>query len=190
MSLKIINISKEFNGKTVLNNFSAVIEPKGMTAFFGGSGCGKTTLLKIIMGLITPDSGLVEGIDGLKLAAVFQEDRLLEWATAADNVMFVMKKKDKKKALELLELMLIDEAAAKRASELSGGMKRRLALARALAVTSDLLILDEPFSGLDDKTKAHVMNIIKRYGQKQTVIFVSHDINELQFFNCKIYDMN
>ena len=188
--IEIKNVSKAYNGINVLDNYNAVIDDNGVTCFRGPSGCGKTTLLNIILGLINPDSGEIKGIEGLKVSCVFQEDRLLEWGSALNNVMFVLKHGEEekaKKALLLADLSL--DIHDKQVTELSGGMRRRVAIARALAVEFDILIMDEPFKGLDAPRKNQVMEHIKHYSKDKAVIIVTHDQLEIEAIADKVYNM-
>ncbi len=189
MSVFLNNVTKSYDNTFALKNFSAEIKGTGVTAFFGQSGSGKTTILKMLLGLTSPDSGTVEGLAGKKVSAVFQEDRLLEWATALENVLLVMKKRNKDKAFSLLKQVFLSGSENKKVSELSGGMKRRVAIARALAVESQLLILDEPFSGLDDELKLNIMKLIKACSKRQAVVLVSHDIDEIKYFDSVVYNV-
>ncbi len=189
MDIKLNNICKSYKENTVLNNFSATIKQSGVTAFCGTSGCGKTTLLNILMGIEKMDRGNIEGLSNKKISVVFQEDRLLEWDTVLNNILFVMKKRDAEFAKHVLSSVLLSDCANLKANELSGGMKRRVAIARALAVCGNLLVLDEPFSGIDDKTKIHIMNLIKNYSENNAVAFVSHDFGEIKYLNATVYNM-
>lgn len=168
----IRNISKSYDEKKVLDNLSFEIPDKGIFGIFGASGHGKTTLLRLICGLETPDSGEILGTTELKISVVFQEDRLLPSLTALENVALVS---DKATASGLLERVGLAESADKYPSELSGGMSRRTAIARALAYGGDMLILDEPFKGLETELKEDIGKLICEYAQTKPVIIVTHD---------------
>ena len=181
------NLSKSFGQKRVLDSFSYTFPIGQTTVIVGASGCGKTTLLRIIAGFEAPDSGSVLGVDRGDIAFLFQEDRLLPWLTALKNVESVIKRKEKKRlAREILTaLNLGDEKdLSSYPSELSGGMARRVAIARTLAylVASEckVLILDEALRGLDKDNIDNTVQVIKRYSEKKTVISVTHNLSALE----------
>jgi len=146
ISFQSVNLS--YTDKQVLNNFSLELPKEGITCLHGPSGCGKTSLLRLIAGLTAPDSGSITGLPR-KPALLFQEDRLLPHFSARENIAAVLPKDRAGEADEWLEKVgLINDAHLHPAS-LSGGMRRRIALARALAYSGDFLLLDEPFTGLD-----------------------------------------
>lgn len=179
--LEAKNISKLFDGKKVLDDFTHSFRKGTVTAIMGTSGCGKTTLLNILMGLVKPDSGKVVPDKGYRKAAVFQENRLCENLSASANIRLVTGKRisDKEIQQALCEVRL-NGCADKPAKELSGGMKRRVALLRALLSEYDVLFLDEPFKGLDSETKTAVMEYTKRCIKDRTVILVTHDADECE----------
>ena len=170
--ITVKNISKSFDSKKVLDNISTVIPDSGIFAVSGVSGSGKTTFRRILAGLETPDSGTIEGLDGKKISVMFQKDRLLPWHSALDNVAVVC---DKEKAKEWLKKVELSAAAGKKPSELSGGMCRRVALARALAFEGDILFLDEPFKGLDIELRDRMAELIKEFAKTKPVILITHD---------------
>ena len=178
--LELINICKNFGENKVLENVSMAIN-EGITCIMGPSGRGKTTLAYIIAGLVKADSGEVKGLK--KISLMFQEDRLLEWETAVSNVLFVTKsaRDNIERAKELLTQAGLAESLYKKASELSGGMKRRVCLCRALIAEYDLLILDEPFKGLDSGIKPSIMTMLKEHTAGKTVICITHDPVEAEF---------
>lgn len=179
MSIELKNIFKSFGEppKQVLSNVSLVF-PEGITCIMGQSGIGKTTLANIIAGLVPPDSGEVIGLKGKKISIVFQDDRLLEWESALSNVLFV--KNDPQHARELLTQAGLADSINKKASELSGGMKRRVCLCRALIAEHNLLILDEPFKGLDGELKPSIMQMAKDHAAG-IIICITHDPAEAEF---------
>ena len=171
--VKLDNVSKAFGGKAVLSGFSYEFESGRRYAVTGASGVGKTTLLRLICGLLRPDAGRVEVAEGARVRAVFQEDRLLPWRTVIENVK--LEDGDAEYARELLsELGLAEEADAFPAA-LSGGMSRRVAIARALCAKPDVLLLDEPFNGLDPDMKARAAALIFDKMRGKTVVTVAHD---------------
>jgi NitT/TauT family transport system ATP-binding protein len=179
MDIVVSNLSKNYGAICVLDCFSASFCEHGITCVMGPSGCGKTTLLHILMGLLTPDSGTVRGVP-VRKSAVFQEDRLCESFGAVANIHLVCDRSvENKRMIEHLEEIGLKDSLGQPASELSGGQKRRVALARAVLATSDVLFLDEPFKGLDDQTKATVIQYLKRHTQGKTLIAVTHDMDEV-----------
>ena len=190
MSDIIINeIYKSFGEKKVLDGFSLVIRENRFTALMGKSGCGKTTLINIIMGLIKPDSGFVTGVPA-KISAVFQEDRLCDDFNAVSNIYLVTGRKFPKDIIEkCLNDLGLEGSLRKPVRELSGGMRRRVAIARALLGDYDLLILDEPFKELDTGTKESVMSYIKQSAAGKTVLLVTHNKAEADFFSADIAEM-
>ena len=172
----IEHLSKKYGEKKVLEDLNLVLEAGKTYTMAGPSGCGKTTFLRILMGLEKADSGTITGVPG-KISAGFQENRLSESFSALDNVMLVMNSENKKEtAAELLHALGLTDNLTKPVKTFSGGMKRRVALARALAADYDLLILDEPFTGLDAQNRELAIKVIEEYTKNKTVLLVSHDI--------------
>lgn len=184
MSIVLENICKSFDGKTVLNNISFTFPKKGICNIKGASGSGKTTLLRIIMGLLKPDSGNVWD-DGQVFSPVFPENRLLGSLSVFGNVEAVCG--DGQKAKAILETVGLGDYFDNKPVELSTGMCRRTALARALAFEGDVLVLDEPLGGIDREMCVKLMEIILEYSEKRLVILVDHK-QELvrKFADCEI----
>lgn len=180
--LKAMDIHKAFGENIVLNGFSHEF-PKGkVTAVLGRSGCGKSTLLNILMGLQKPDSGEIIQPESCCISAVFQENRLCENLTASANIRLVTGKRySKSQIASELAAVGLDGCENKPVRTLSGGMKRRTALLRALLAEYDVLYLDEPFKGLDSDTKRIVLDYCKEKISGKTVIFVTHDEDECGF---------
>lgn len=182
MNITITDLCKSYGEKQVLQNFNATIEAGKTTALMGASGIGKTTLANILLALEQPDSGTITGLPQHK-SAVFQEDRLSENYSALTNVQAVCKNKaDKEKAKNILCRLGLEKDLKTQVRSLSGGMKRRVALARALCAEYDFLVLDEPFKGLDEQTKEATMQTVKEMTQGKTVLLITHDKDEAQFF--------
>ena len=184
--IEIININKSFGTPptVVLQNINLIL-PVGITHLMGASGIGKTTLTNLLMGFISPDSGTIKGLKGKKIAAVFQEDRLLEEETVLTNLLFVTPnvKKYTQKAIDLLTQAGLFDSLNKKAAELSGGMKRRVALCRALISNYDVLILDEPFKGLDEEIKPQIIKMVQQHAlqaQNKIVLNITHDPAEAE----------
>lgn len=157
MNIRISSLTKKFGKQTVFDNFCADIPLNKTTLITGSSGCGKTTLLRIISGLDEKYTGDVSGVPN-KISYLFQEDRLLPWFTLKQNVEFVLKDifekaEYEKIATNMIKAVKLSGHENKYPSKLSGGMKRRTALARTFCYPCDLLIMDEPFKGLDSALK-------------------------------------
>lgn len=178
MELCVRNLSKSYDGRPVLDGLSFTA-PVGLTRIVGDSGIGKTTLLRILLGLERADSGTSAPKD-LRWAAVFQEDRLLEHLDAAGNLRFVLGAVyDEQEATRLLEELGIGDVGEKKVRDYSGGMKRRLALARALLAPCDALALDEPFTGLDAGNRDIALSCILRAAEKKIVLLAAHEALDL-----------
>ena len=177
--LTIRGICKSFEGRSVLKNVSFDFPEAAVTALRGPSGCGKTTLVNIILGLLAPDEGEVLLPVSARTAAVFQEDRLIEHFSAARNVRLTAPSSvpDEQIHSALSELGLAQEGE-KRVSEFSGGMRRRVAVIRAALFQPQLLLLDEPFKGLDEEMRARTASFLRRNCAQATTILVTHDETE------------
>ncbi len=165
------NVTKEYHGDAVLKDFSAEYVADKVYLLNSPSGSGKTTLLRLVAGLEQPDEGFVER-GGARIAFLFQEDRLCEEYSALKNVEMVTGKQAQ--AREWLEQLLEQEDLEKPCRELSGGMKRRVALARALAAEADILLLDEPYTGLDEVNREKVRKCISENTVGRIVLLASH----------------
>ena len=184
-AILITILSKSYGETVVFRNFSARLPLGETTVITGVSGGGKTTLLRLILGLETPDGGEIAGVPARR-AAVFQEDRLCPQLTALENVLLAAGRKKEREARDILARLGLGESLAVPAAELSGGMRRRCALARALCAESDLLVLDEPFKGLDEATRARVIDETKRLCRGKTVLMVTHEAAEAERMGAKI----
>ena len=179
--ITIENICKQYGDQRVLVDFSLTLQDGEKIAIMGESGRGKTTLLRIIAGLETVDSGVIGGFSKEDIAYVFQEPRLFDSLSVIKNLTIVSKKSRRdaeKHAEELLRSVGLEKAAFKYPNELSGGMKQRLALARAFMVDRPILLLDEPFSALDKDTREAMIAFVKERAQNKTVILVTHNSND------------
>ena len=177
--LKITDLTFSFDKKTILKNFSMELKKGEILAVMGPSGCGKTTLLSLVAGLLKPQSGEIHN-SFEKTAYVFQEPRLFPWLTVKENLLVVMNEKDTnalKTVMECLSLVGLDDALDKYPNELSGGMKSRVSLARALAFGGDLFLLDEPFSALDEELRLTLSIKIKDHlhAREASAILVTHN---------------
>jgi len=183
--LKLKDISHRYGETAVLSGVSLELLPGERVALMGPSGCGKTTLLRIAMGLLQPSEGRVENTFQ-KTAVVFQEPRLLPWQTALENVNLVLgdKRETLPRALEQLRLLGMEKGADMYPGELSGGMQQRTALARAMVLDADLLILDEPFKAMDEKLRWSVIDQVAQ--THAAILLVTHDEAEADALGCKI----
>ena len=185
--LELNNISVRFDGKSVLSGCSLSLGDGERLALMGPSGCGKTTLLRVALSLQPPDTGSVSGDPG-RTAAVFQEPRLLPWRTAAENVNVVLSDTPETmpEALSMLERVELSDAVEKYPAELSGGMQQRVSIARALAFRPDLLVLDEPFRGLDDELRGRMVSLLNTSLQSASLLLVTHSEEEAKTLGCRV----
>lgn len=174
----IRTLTKSFGNKVVLKNLNMKLQGGKINCIMAQSGAGKTTLLRIMMGLERADSGTIEGIDGKKQSVVFQEERLCENMTSIENICFVNSKLTINKVRGELEKVGLIDCVNQPVSELSGGMRRRVSILRALLAEYDVLFLDEPFQGLDSERKEQVIQYVKEKTAGKTIVFVTHDIWE------------
>jgi len=188
----------------VLDEVDIDVDAGAFVSLIGPSGCGKTTLMNVVAGLVDPNEGTMRrdgrtvSPDNLSLGYVFQDDRLLEWRTVAQNVRFALKARDvpteerEGRIEHYLDMVGLAPEADNYPSRLSGGMRQRVAIARALAVEPEMLLMDEPFSSLDEITagdlREELLDIWRTEGM--TVLFVTHDINEAVFLSDTIYMMD
>ncbi|HEY0202522.1 MAG TPA: ABC transporter ATP-binding protein [Acetobacteraceae bacterium] len=192
--LSIEGIARQYGGRPVFRDVWFGVERGEFVALIGHSGCGKTTILNILAGLEAPDSGVIV-MDGrevsgpaLDRAVVFQSHALLPWLTALGNVAFAVRSRHRDwpkarvqdQARQVLDLVGLGDAAARKPAELSGGMKQRVGIARALAAAPALLLMDEPFSALDALTRGTLQDEVLRLvaGGQQTAFMITHDVDE------------
>ena len=208
--IEIEHVSFEYIGKKTnfpaLNDININIEEGEFICLLGNSGCGKSTLLSILSGLNKPSSGrlLIDGNEvvgpGVDRAVVFQHYSLFPWLTAKGNVLFGIKQSGKKYskaernelANNYLKSVELFEAKDKYPNELSGGMQQRVAVARALALESNILLMDEPFGAIDPKLRLELQELVLKLSKenKKTVIFVTHDIDEALLLADRIFVMD
>lgn len=191
MDIIISGLSKKFGEKKIIENLSVRIKENTFTSIMAPSGWGKTTLLRILAGLETADEGRIEGLENKRISMVFQEDRLCSNLNAVRNVRLVCQKEIEEKMIcEELEKIGLKGNEKNPVEKLSGGMKRRVAIVRAIMIPYDLLMLDEPFSGLDDNNKRIVIEYIKEKSQGKTVIIVTHEEEEAKAIGEKIIHLD
>lgn len=171
--VEIQKLSLSFGNKVVLNEFSLILN-EGITVLSGPSGCGKTTLLRVLAGLQKPDSGQVSGIEPQQSVILFQENRLLPWRSVEEHITDVLPRSRWGEAGMWLSLVELEGEGASRPDQLSGGMQRRLALARALAASprDSCLLLDEPFAGVDPERAVRILGRVKELNRP--VLLASH----------------
>ena len=207
--IEIEHVSFEYEGKKTkfpaLNDINININEGEFICLLGNSGCGKSTLLSILSGLNKPTSGrlLIDSNEvtgpGVDRAVVFQHYSLFPWLTAKGNVLFGIKQSGKKYskkerdelANNYLKSVELFEAKDKYPNELSGGMQQRVTVARALALESNILLMDEPFGAIDPKLRLELQELVLKLSKenKKTVIFVTHDIDEALLLADRIFVM-
>ncbi len=189
MTIDLENICKSYGSLNVLKDFNLEIEEDHSYVITGESGSGKTTLIRILLSLEEPDSGRVHFMGDYKYpylnaGVVFQENRLCEDFSAVQNVVMVNSKNSVKVARQELLRLLPEDSIDKPVSQLSGGMKRRVAIVRACSIPTDMLILDEPFTGLDSENRKKAIEYIREKQGRNPLLITSHDMEGLDFCRC------
>lgn len=192
--IKLVNVSKfyavEKEQVKVLNGINLNLPAHKITIILGRSGCGKTTLLRLVAGLEAFEQGEIEATDVKRKAYVFQEDRLMPWLTVRKNITFGLKDKEvNHKAIdEIIEMVGLEKFDSAYPSQLSGGMKQRASIARAFAYQPDFIMMDEPFSALDYFTRAQMQKELLSIHNKTacSILFVTHSIDEALMLGNKI----
>lgn len=181
-------VAKRYGDQVVLDGLDLDLPDGAATAVMGPNGSGKTTLGRLLLGLEAPDAGEVAGLDDVRRAAVFQEDRLCEHLDAVANVRLARPRGSGAGAAEAeLRALGLDEASLhKPVRALSGGQRRRVAIARALLADADLLVLDEPFTGLDATARETVIPDVVRRCAGRTVLLVTHEAAEAAAFGARV----
>ncbi len=191
MSIIITDLCKTFDDNEVLKNVNITLKDNSIYCLMGTSGIGKTTLLRILMGLEHADSGSVSGIDTKSISCMFQEDRLIPYLSAIDNVRIVLHGKNNRDEIRNHLLSILpDDSLDIPVSSLSGGMKRRVALARALSYPGKLIILDEPFTGLDKDTKLNVIDYILKMRNNRTLLITTHGTDDANLLGAEIIKLD
>lgn len=179
MAVKIRDLKKSFGEKEVLTGVNGTLEDDSVYCLMGSSGMGKTTLLRILLGHERADSGKIMGIKPADISVMYQEDRLVMDLTAVQNVALVSKKRVNAAALsQELSRILPENCLNQPVSELSGGMKRRVALARAMFYPSKMVVLDEPFTGLDQNTRMEVISYILDHREGRILLVATHGVQD------------
>ena len=182
-------------GINVLSGFTLEVPDSGRVCLFGKSGCGKSTVLRLAMGLAKPGSGRITGTEGLAVSTVFQEDRLIPWKTVLENVALFADGTERAaaapadRAAYYLRALGLGDVLHSLPGELSGGMKRRVALARALAHNFDMLVLDEPFTGLDEAAKRNAIELVSRETAGKMLLLATHDLAEAEALGAEIIEL-
>lgn len=194
--IKIEGLCKHYNNIQLYKDFNIAFEKREITAILGTSGCGKTTLLRVVAGLEKYDKGKITGMENEKIAMIFQEDRLIPWLSVYENIYFVLKShmeleactKKIQEVLELLDLWSYKDYLPK---DLSGGMQRRVAMGRAFAYESSCILMDEPFKGLDYQLKEKIVGDLKKLWRvyPKTILLVTHDYEEADKLAKVIYEL-
>jgi NitT/TauT family transport system ATP-binding protein len=186
MTIEVKDLKKIYDGRTIFDHFNLNIEEEHSYIITGPSGCGKTTLLRLILGLEKPDAGTVKLLGDYKYpfinsGTVFQEDRLCEEFDAVTNVTMVSKKVFRETVTQELLRLLPEDVIHKPVKELSGGQRRRVAIVRACAIPSDVLFMDEPFTGLDDEARQKTIEYIREKQGSGPLVLTTHDTRGLDF---------
>ena len=192
--IKLVNVSRFYTvdkeSIKVIDKIDLNIPENKITVILGRSGCGKTTLLRLVAGLENFEQGEIIGVESKRKAYVFQEDRLMPWLDVKSNITFGIHKNeiDNSRINEIIETVGLEKFYNAYPSQLSGGMKQRVSIARAFAYNPDFIMMDEPFSALDyftrEQMQSELLNIHKRL--KCSILFVTHSIDEALILGDKI----
>lgn len=189
--IELKELTKTYDGHKVLDNFSLKINDGAKIALMGPSGCGKTTLFMILSGLVKPDSGEVTMPESTRFSAVFQDDRLCENLSLYANLKIVCNSDEKRAEIaSAINLLGLKGHENKYASTLSGGMKRRASVIRAMLADFDVLVLDEPFNGLDPETKKLTADYILSKLNGRTLIMITHNSDDVELIGCEVISIN
>lgn len=190
---KLDKISFSFPGHELFRDFSLEIPEGSISCILGPSGCGKSTLLNLISQILNPSSGEITGFPESSFSYIFQETRILSWRTVYQNIAFpLLDKMDpaavREKTNKFIDLVDLSDWSDQYPSKLSGGMKQRIAIARAFAFPSNTILMDEAFQGLDIGLKNKVFEVFLRSWREEprTVVFVTHDLDEALYLGNQI----
>lgn len=183
---EIRNLTKSYGDQVIFSNLTLTLEDGGIYCLMAPSGKGKTTLFRILMGLEQADSGSFSGFREAGIAPVFQEDRLVPGLGAEKNIRLVNPSCTVEELRGELLLLLPEDSLKKPVSEFSGGMRRRVALMRALLSKGKVLLFDEPFTGLDEETRKLAMDYVLKRRNGRTLIFTTHHPEEASILGAKL----
>lgn len=183
--ISVSHLTLSYGEKRVLEDFSLTLPERGVTVLSGPSGCGKTTLLRVLAGLQRPDAGHLTGLDPARTVLLFQENRLLPWRTVEQQLTDVLPRPRRDEAARLLALAGLTGEQEHLPAALSGGMARRLALVRALALGRRYLLLDEPFTGVDAPRAEALMAAVRAAGTP--VLLAAHERHTLSLADTVVY---
>lgn len=191
--MELRGVSKSFGPLRLFDELDFHVPEGKVTCLLGPSGCGKTTMLNMLAGITAPDSGHVSAPE--RISFVFQESRLLPWATIAENASYAMDSgmaaaERRERLEEMMELMELGDAAEKKPAEVSGGMARRCALARALLAPFDGILLDEPLSSLDPELRNRILDRLPALIKGKPVLLVTHDYGVASVLSDRIYRLS
>jgi len=172
-AIRFEHVHMAFGEKVIFSNLSLTFSFPGQVAILGPSGRGKTTLLRLIAGLERPLAGRITLPQDARISFCFQEDRLLPWKTILENIELVCGNRET--AQQWLDRVGLGSESGSYPASLSGGMKRRASLARALAYDADIMLMDEPFRALDDATHAGMLALVREAAKDKLLILVTHD---------------
>ncbi len=189
MSIRMEHIDFSYGDLPVCRDVTWQLPDRGVVCLWGASGCGKTTLLRLLAGLEKPQSGRITGLNDGAVSVCFQEDRLLPWRTVLDNVAIPLGG-DRQRALQMLTAMGLAEYADSFPDAISGGQRRRVALARALVMPGDLLLLDEPFTGMDVAAWETVVPLIRLWAADRPAVLVTHIAEEAQALDASVISLS
>ncbi len=186
-TIEICHLKKAYGEHVIFSDLTMKLPKGAVTCLMAPSGAGKTTLLRILAGLEQADGGTVKGLETVRKSMVFQEPRLIEELTAGANIQIAARRrafgKEKRSAQNLsedLEQIGLSGCENQLVSELSGGMRQRVAILRAMRTEADFFLLDEPFRGLDAERKRQTMDYIRKKGEGKTILLVTHDAEEAE----------
>jgi len=191
MAIKMNHLKKTYNGKAIFEDVNFEFQDHRIYCLMGASGSGKTTVLHILLELVREDGGSIMRPPQLRFSAVFQEDRLCEDFSAVENIRMVTgKAMSEREIIDKLTDILPHEAIDQPVQDLSGGMKRRVAICRAIVAKSDAVIMDEPFTGLDEDTKQKVAAFILENLKGRLLILSTHHMSEVKMIKGDVVHMN
>lgn len=202
--LKVVGVTQEYNHKNIIEDIYIHLNQGEFVSILGPSGCGKSTLFNVIAGLLTPGAGKVfvndkevTGETGV-VSYMYQKDLLLPWRNVIDNgilpleIRGIPKKEAREKVKAMLPVFQLEDDGGKYPVQLSGGMKQRVSLLRTTMFSKEIMLLDEPFGGLDAitrlKMQEYLLEILKKI--EGSVLFITHDIDEAIFLSDRIYIIN